>query len=266
MNDMNNNKNLIIEYKTNDIVSLTINRPEVGNAFDDALIKALLDALAELEQTDIRLLILQSSGKHFSAGADLNWMQNARNLSREENLRDAQQLAELMHRLYTFPAPTMALVQGAAYGGALGLIAACDIAVCTDSARFCLSEVKIGLIPATISPYVIETIGIRQARRYFLSAELISAEKALDIGLVHEISAANKLAEKAELLSKQILANSPSATRAAKHLIRDIGNRPISRNVINSTCEQIADIRISEEGQEGLAAFLDKREPLWKTQ
>ena len=264
MNDMNNKNNLIIEYKTDDIVSLTINRPEVGNAFDDALIKALLDALTELEQTDIRLLILQSSGKHFSAGADLNWMQNARNLSREDNLKDAQQLAELMHKLHCFPAPTMALVQGAAYGGALGLIAACDIALCSDSARFCLSEVKIGLIPATISPYVIEAIGVRQARRYFLTAELIPAEQALNIGLVHETCSGLELEEKAESLAKQIVANSPAATRAAKQLIKDVGNQRIDEDIINSTCEVIADIRTSDEGQEGLTAFLDKREPLWK--
>ena len=266
MNKMNNKNNLIIEYKTEDIVSLTINRPEVGNAFDDALIKALLDALAELEQTNIRLLILQSSGKHFSAGADLNWMQNARHLSREENLRDAQQLAELMHRLYTFSVPTMVLVQGAAYGGALGLIAACDIALCTDNARFCLSEVKIGLAPATISPYVVEAIGIRQARRYFLSAEMISAEQALNIGLVHEVCSGNELSEKAEILSNQIMANSPQATKASKRLIRHVGNRSVCEEVINHTCELIADIRISKEGQEGLSAFLDKREPSWKKQ
>ena len=261
---MNNNKNLIIEYKTDDIVSLTINRPEVGNAFDDALIKALLDALTELAQTNIRLLILQSSGKHFSAGADLNWMKNSKNLTREENLRDARQLAELMQKLSSFPAPTMALVQGAAYGGALGLIAACDIALCSDDARFCLSEVKIGLIPATISPYVIEAIGARQARRYFLSAELISAERALNIGLVHEMCSRDELTEKAESLSKQIVANSPAATKAAKKLIKDVGNQPITKEIINSTCDLIADIRTSKEGQEGLAAFLEKREPSWK--
>lgn len=262
---MTSENNLIIDYETENIVSLTINRPEAGNAFDDNLIKALLDALTELAKTDIRLLILKSSGKHFSAGADLNWMQNARDLSREENLEDAQQLAELMYRLYSFPAPTMALVQGAAYGGALGLIAACDIALCTDNARFCLSEVKIGLVPATISPYVIEAIGIRQARRYFLSAELISAEKALDLGLVHEICTREELAEIAEKLSTQIIANSPAATRACKQLIKNVSGRPITKKVINETCELIADIRISEEGQEGLSAFLEKREPLWKT-
>lgn len=262
----NNNNNLIIGRKINGVVRLIINRPEAGNAFDDALIKALLDALAELEQTGIRLLILQSAGKHFSSGADLNWMQNAVNLNREENLEDAQQLAELMHRLYRFPAPTLALVQGAAFGGALGLIAACDIAVAADNARFCLSEVKIGLIPATISPYVIEAIGIRQARRYFLSAEVINAEQALKIGLVHELCSENELAQKADDYSQRILTNSPAAIRATKKLIREVASSPINKTIINSTCEQIADIRTSREGQEGLSAFLEKRKPSWKKQ
>ena len=262
----NNNNNLIVEHKTNGVVSLTINRPDVGNAFDDALIKALLDALVELEKTDIRLLILQSAGKHFSAGADLNWMQNARHLSREENLEDAQQLAELMHRLYLFPAPTLVLVQGGAYGGALGLVAACDTAICSDNARFCLSEVKIGLIPATISPYVIEAIGARQARRYFLSAEVINAEQALNIGLVHELCPANELAQKTEVFTQQILANSPAAAKAAKQLIREVAAQPLTQQVIDRTCEQIANIRISKEAQEGLTAFLEKREPSWKKQ
>ena len=211
----NNNNNLIIEHQPQGVVSLTINRPEVGNAFDDELIKALLNALTDLEQSDTRLLILKSAGKHFSTGADLNWMQHARHLTREENLADARQLAELMRRLDQFPAPTLALVQGAAYGGALGLIAACDMVICADNARFCLSEVKIGLVPATISPYVVGVIGARQARRYFLSAEVINAQQALSMELVHELCPENALINKAEAFTRTDSRQQPSRPKSS---------------------------------------------------
>ena len=260
---MSNFNHLIVESQDG-VVSLTINRPEVGNAFDGALIKELLDTLETLKSTDIRLLVLKSSGKHFSTGADLNWMKHARHLNREENLADAHQLAKLLRQLNTFPCPTLAVVQGAAYGGAVGLVSACDMAIGTDSARFCLSEVRVGLAPAVISPYVIAAIGLRQARRYILSAEMMSSEQALSIGLIHECCTDQQLKITVEQIIQDILLNSPGAMKEAKSLMLDIAHRPIDQPVIDKTCESIARIRVSAEGQEGVSAFLEKRKPLWQ--
>ena len=262
---MNNKNNLIVERSNPGVVTLTLNRPEVSNAFDDQLIQQFLKILKELENKQIRLLILKSTGKTFSAGADLNWMKKARQFSREKNLQDARQLAELLFRLNHFPAPTVAAVQGATYGGAVGLISACDIVIATETARFCLSEVRIGLIPAIISPYVIKAMGERQARRYFLSAEVISAQQAIELNLIHQVCPENQLEQVLKQSAAQLLANSPAALREAKKLIQDISGQTIDQSLVEMTCERIADIRVSEEGQEGLAAFLEKREPKWKS-
>ncbi|WP_257280144.1 MULTISPECIES: enoyl-CoA hydratase-related protein [unclassified Endozoicomonas] len=255
---------LIIETTSNGVASITMNRPEVGNAFNAELISELIAALKQLSGKETRLLQLRGSGKHFSAGGDLNWMKNAIHLSEQENYDDARTLSELLHTLNHFPAPTMAVVQGAAFGGAIGLICACDIALGAENTRFSLSEVKIGLIPAVISAYVVQAIGTRQARRYFLSAEVFSGEKALELGLLHERVPESELDTKAEELTQQLLGNAPEATRLAKNMLHKVHNKPINEEFVEMACQEIARIRVSPEGQEGLASFLEKRIPSWR--
>jgi methylglutaconyl-CoA hydratase len=247
------------------IATLTLNRPEVHNAFDDAMIAELVSVLKSLANNDaVRLLLLTANGKNFSAGADLNWMRSMAQKDYNQNLTDAEELATLMHRLDKFPKPTIALVKGAAFGGALGLVACCDIAIADENASFCLSEVKIGLIPAVISPYVMRAIGERQSRRYFLTAERFSAATALELGLLHDVVSADQLAVRAEYFISTLMQNSPVAMSTAKALIHNIYNRKISNNVIAHTTQAIAEIRVSAEGQEGLSAFLSKRKPAWQ--
>lgn len=246
------------------VANLVLNRPEVHNAFDDLMIAELLQVLASLAANDqVKVLLLSASGKNFSAGADLNWMRSMAEKDYQQNLDDADELATLMHKLDKFPKPTIAMVQGAAFGGAVGLVACCDIAIASDTASFCLSEVKIGLIPAVISPYVMRALGERQSRRYFLTAERFSAETAQTLGLLHEVVSADELQEKTNALAENLLQNSPAAMSAAKALIHNIYNRKISNNVVAHTTQAIAEIRVSEEGQEGLGAFLEKRRPNW---
>ncbi|MFA7405854.1 MAG: enoyl-CoA hydratase/isomerase family protein [Pelobacteraceae bacterium] len=245
--------------------TLTMNRPELHNAFDDRLISDLTDALRELdEDPDVRVVVLAANGKSFSAGADLNWMRRMADYSREQNLADAENLAELMHTLDTLSKPTIALVQGAAYGGGVGLVACCDIAIATARATFCLSEVKLGLFPAVISPYVIAAIGSRASRRYFLSAESFDAGDALLLGLVHQVVAdEHELAATAERMVSQLLANSPAAMAGAKNLVAAVAGRHVDDALIADTAGRIADQRSSREGREGLSAFLEKRKPSW---
>ncbi|SNY44646.1 methylglutaconyl-CoA hydratase [Arsukibacterium tuosuense] len=246
------------------VASLTLNRPEVHNAFDDLMIAELIQILDQLAANpDVRILLLNANGKNFSAGADLNWMRSMAEKDYAQNLDDANELAMLMHKLDKFPKPTVAVVQGAAFGGAVGLVACCDIAIASDNASFCLSEVKIGLIPAVISPYVMRALGERQSRRYFLTAERFSADTAKQLGLLHEVTSASELNEKADALVDGLLQNSPAAISAAKTLIHNIYNRKISNNVVAHTTQAIAEIRVSAEGQEGLGAFLEKRRPNW---
>lgn len=246
------------------VATLTLNRPEVHNAFDDAMIAELIAALDSLAtDAQVRLMVLNANGKNFSAGADLNWMRSMAQKNYEQNLSDAGQLATLMYKLDKFPKPTIALVKGAAFGGALGLVACCDIAVAEEQASFCLSEVRIGLIPAVISPYVMRAIGERESRRYFLTAERFMAPQARQLGLVHEVVAEGDLNTICERFISTMLQNSPQAMSAAKSLIHNIYNRKISNNVIAYTEQAIAEIRVSAEGQEGLTAFLTKRKPGW---
>ncbi len=264
-----NYKNLILDIETlsgqsSKIATLCLNRPETGNAMNKALIAEMHQAFDQIEQTPTRLLILKANGKHFCTGADLNWMKQSKALSKAENHQDAQQLARLIQRLDQFPASTIAVIQGAAFGGALGLISACDIAIASKSAKFCLSEVKLGLIPAVISPYVVRAMGVRQARRYFLSAETISSKQALRLNLIHERCKEQDLSSTVEALCHQILQNAPVAMAEAKQLIDDVSNQPIDENLIDLTCDRIASIRTSPEGQEGLSAFLEKRAPGWR--
>lgn len=258
------NNDLLSKINDEGVATLCMNRPEIHNAFDDHLIAALIAELGRLEADPrVRVLVLTASGKSFSAGADLGWMRRMADYSQAENLQDALQLAELMRRLNGFRRPTIALVQGAAYGGGVGLVACCDMVIASHQASFCLSEVKLGLIPAVISPYVVSAIGSRAARRYFLSAERFGAEEASRINLVHELVAAEELAARGAEFCRLLLKNGPDAMAAAKDLIAAVTRGPIDQAMRQDTAERIAATRSSSEGCEGLTAFLEKRTPSW---
>lgn len=247
------------------VATLTLNRPEVHNAFDDVMITELLQALNEVENNShARVLVLRSEGKNFSAGADLNWMRSMADKNYQQNVDDAGELGLLMERLDLLSKPSIALVQGAAFGGAVGLAACCDIVLAQPRSSFCLSEVKIGLIPAVISPYVVRTIGERQSRRYMLTAERFFADKAQQLGLVNEV--VEDFEDPLNKLLEAVLANSPQAVKACKQLIRHVGSRPVDKDVREHTIKAIAEIRVSDEGQEGLSAFLEKRPAAWLKQ
>jgi len=244
---------------------LTLNRPERHNAFDDALIAELTEALRSMEAEDgIRVVVLSSVGRSFCAGADLDWMRRVAGASQAENKRDAMALAALMRTLAELRKPTVARVQGPAYGGGVGLIACCDIAVAPAAATFALSEAKLGLVPAVIAPYVVAAIGERQARRYFLTAEKFEAADAWRMGLIHEIVAdETQLDEKVGEIVDTLLGCGPQAQSEAKALIRAVARRPVTSELIQDTAERIAKIRSSPEGTEGVAAFLEKRRASW---
>jgi methylglutaconyl-CoA hydratase len=245
--------------------TLWLNRPERHNAFDDGLIAELSAALAALAaDSAIRVLLLAGRGKSFSAGADLAWMKRMAGNTAAENVADAQKMAEMLHRLDSLPKPTVALVQGAAMGGGVGLVAACDIAIATEDAQFAFSEARLGLTPATISPYVIAAIGPRAARRYFLTAERFDARRALGLGLVSAVVPAADLAAAANKLADILCQNSPGAMAEAKRLIADVTGRPIDAALRYETAGRIARQRASAEGREGVAAFLEKRKPNWQ--
>ncbi len=246
------------------VATVAMNRPEKHNAFDDAVIAELREAFDELPgREDVRVVVLASEGRSFSAGADLGWMKRMAEYDYQHNLQDARLLAGMLEALYTLPQPTIARVQGAAYGGAVGLVSCCDMAVATERAGFSLSEVKIGLIPATISPYVIRAIGERASRRYFTTAERFDAAEAHRLGLVSEVVAEGALDDAVDTLVTALLQNGPMAVRMAKGLVGDMAGREITAELVEDTCERIARIRVSEEGQAGLGAFLEKRKPGW---
>lgn len=244
---------------------ITMNRPERHNAFDDVLIGELTEALRSMEAEDgVRLVVLSGAGKSFSAGADLNWMKRMATFSKDENVRDAMGLGALMRTLAHLRKPTIARVHGAAYGGGVGLVACCDIAVASQSATFALSETKLGLIPAVISPYVVAAIGERAARRYFLTAERFDAAEAWRLGLVHDIASTDgDMDEKLGTIADLLLEAGPTAQREAKDLIRAVAGRPVTSELIQDTAERIAKLRASPEGREGVSAFLEKRKPSW---
>lgn len=244
---------------------VTLNRPDRHNAFDDVTIVELLQALAEMAADErVRVVVISSTGKSFCAGADLDWMKRAAGYGVEENQRDAKVLAEMLRKLAHLGKPTVARVQGPAYGGGVGLVAACDVAIATFDVQFALSEVKLGLIPATIAPHVIAAIGERAARRYMLTAERFSAAEAYRLGLVHEMVADEAaLDEAVGQIVEALLANGPAAQRACKELIRAVAGRPLSQELLDDTARRIADTRASDEGHEGIAAFLEKRKPNW---
>ena len=246
------------------VARLTLTRPEVHNAFDEDLIAGLTAALeAVAGDRTLRALVLAAEGRSFSAGADLTWMQRMAGYTQEQNLEDARGLARLMARLDGLPKPTLALVQGAAYGGGVGLVACCDIALAAESASFALTEVKLGLIPAVISPYVIAKIGAAAARRYFVTAERFDARRAQALGLVHEVVAPEALEESAAAILTALAAGGPDSQAAAKGLVRSLAGRPIDGALIEETAARIAEIRAGAEAREGIAAFLEKRKPAW---
>ena len=242
------------------VATVVLNRPEVRNAFNDEVIAELTQAFAALgQEPKVRAIVLMAEGPAFCAGADLNWMRRMADYSRDENLADAEKLAFMLRTLYECPKPTIARVQGDVVAGGMGLVAACDMAVSVDTAHYCLSEVKIGLIPATISPYVIRAMGARAAHRYFLTAERFDAAEALRIGFVHAVVAADRLDAQVGELVAALSAASPHAVRACKRLVQDVAGHDITRLLVERTVEGIADIRASAEGKEGVQAFLEKR-------
>lgn len=246
------------------VARLTLNRPEKRNALNKEMITAIRRQLSEWSgDSSIHALIIDATGDCFCAGADIEWMQQAAKYTFEENIEDAHELGGLLDLLYHFPRPVISLVHGPAYGGALGLIAASDIALSTPDAVFCLSEVRIGLIPAVISPYVVEAIGLRQARRYTLSAEKIDAGKALSIGLVHEVIEQERFEQYSAYLIHQLREGSPAAQAQAKALLRYVHGKDIDPALIQYTAEMIAHTRTGPHGQEGTTAFLEKRKPGW---
>ena len=246
------------------VATITLTQPEIRNAFSDEVIAEITQAFRTAgERPDVRAIVLAAEGPAFCAGANLNWMRRMADYTREENVQDAGMLAEMLRVIYEYPKPTIARVQGDVYAGGVGLVACCDIAVSADHVNYCLSETKIGLIPATISPYVIRAMGARAAHRYFLTAERFNAAEALRIGFVHEVVHADELDAKVDTILKNLLSASPNAVRAAKKLVQDVAEREINAQLIAQTVEGIADIRASEEGREGVQSFLAKRKPSW---
>jgi len=247
------------------VARITLTREEVHNAFNEALIAELTAALDGISQDPrVRVVVLAAQGRSFSAGADLNWMKAMAGYSRAENVEDARRLARLMRTLNNLPQPTVALVQGPAFGGGVGLVACCDIVVAAEGAKFCLSEVKLGLIPAVISPYVVATIGEAAARRYFLTAEAFSAWEAQRLGLVHEVVDQAALAARGRQIVDALMAGGPVAQGAAKELIFAVSGKNVDESLIEETAKRIAELRASDEGREGIAAFLEKRRPNWR--
>ena len=249
---------------TGPVSRVTLNRPEVRNAFNDEVIAELTQAFTQLGQDpQVRAIVLAAEGVAFCAGADLNWMRRMADYTHAENLADAAALAEMLRVLDTCPKPTVARIQGDVYAGGMGLAAACDMAVSVDSANYCLSEVKLGLIPATISPYVIRAMGARAAQRYFLTAERFDATEALRIGFVHAVLPADQLDAKVDELTKALVNASPNAVCSCKTLLREVAGKDIDTALIAYTAEGIASIRVSVEGKEGVQSFLQKRKPNW---
>jgi methylglutaconyl-CoA hydratase len=246
------------------VQTITLSRPDVRNAFNDEVIAELKNAFTAVAQDPaVRCVVLAAEGPAFCAGADLNWMRRMADYTHAENLADAGELAAMLRAIYECPKPTIARVQGDVFAGGVGLVAACDMAVSVDSATYCLSEVKLGLIPATISPYVIRAMGARAAHRYFLTAERFSALEAHRIGLVHEVVTAGALDAKVAELTNALVSASLNAVRTCKRLVQDVAEREINDALVAHTVAGIADIRASAEGKEGVQSFLQKRKPSW---
>jgi methylglutaconyl-CoA hydratase len=263
MNDSNAYSTLEVTL-AGSVARVALNRPDVHNAFNETLIAELTHAIRTFDaDPSVRVLVLEGRGRSFCAGADLNWMKKMAGFSHDENLADANDLAAMLSALNGMSKPTIASVHGAALGGGVGLVACCDIAIGTPQATFALSETRLGLIPATISPYVIEAMGARAARRYFLSAERFGAEEARRIGLLHELVPESELGAAVDRSIASLLDPGPQAQLEAKLLIRAVAQRPIDQNVVADTAKRIARVRATPEAKEGVAAFLAKRKPSW---
>jgi methylglutaconyl-CoA hydratase len=246
------------------LATVTLNRPDVRNAFNEKTINELALAFDELGRNElVRAIVLAANGAAFCAGGDLNWMKAMAGYTHAENNADAMQLAQMLRTIDLCPKPVVARVHGDCYAGGMGLVAACDVVVAADVANFCLSEVKLGLIPATISPYVIKAMGEQASRRYFLTAERFSAAEAYRIGFAHEVVPADAIDAKVAEIVKALLGNSPNAVKEAKALVRDVAGQPVTDALLADTALRIAHIRASEQGREGVASFLEKRKPAW---
>lgn len=244
--------------------TVTLDRPDVRNAFSDTMIAELTRAFVALAgDAKVKVVVLSAAGKAFCAGADLNWMKRMAGYSDAENHADATQLARMLKTIHDCPKPVVARVQGDTYAGGTGLVAACDIAVASRAAGFCLSETRLGLIPATIGPYVIRAMGERAARRYMVTAERFDADEAWRIGFVHEVVEADTLDATLARIVETLMANSPNAMHETKRLIRDVATEPLDDALLDDTARRIATIRASDEGKEGVRAFLEKRKPAW---
>ena len=247
------------------VAEVWLNRPEVRNAFNDGVIQELTAVFTTLgADADLRAIVLGGRGKAFCAGADLSWMRSMADYSWEQNHADASGLARMLWTLWSCPVPVVGRIQGDCYAGGLGLAAACDVLVAADSVNFCLSEAKLGLLPATIAPYVVRALGEQASRRYFVTAERFSAAQAHSLGFVHELVALDGLDAKVAEVVAALVANGPAAVKACKQLVKDVAGQPISAALREETARRIADIRASAEGREGVQAFLNKREPHWR--
>lgn len=246
------------------LATITLDRPDVRNAFNELTIAEITRAFRELgAQSDLRAIVLAANGPAFCAGADLNWMKKMAGYTHAENQADALQLAEMLRAIYLCPHPVVARVQGDCYAGGMGLVAACDIVIAAEPVQFCLSEVRLGLIPATIAPYVIKAMGEQAARRYFLTAERFDAAQALRLGFAHEVVAVAALDDKVAEIVKALVNNSPHAVQQAKVLVREVSGQTVNDALLADTAQRIAHIRASEQGREGVASFLEKRKPAW---
>lgn len=247
------------------VARVFLNRPELRNAFNSEVIADLQQAFTRLgADPSVRAIVLGGHGKAFCAGGDLNWMRAMADFSWAQNRDDAQALADMLDTVYRCPKPVVGRVQGDCYAGAVGLAAVCDIVVAAEAAHFCISEAKVGLLPGTISPYVLRALGEQACRRYFITAERFSAVEAHRLGLVHQLAPADGLDAAVDALLASLLANSPAAVLASKRLVQDFAGQPLSAELRAESARRIADIRASDEGKEGVAAFLQKRDPAWK--
>ncbi|PXX20007.1 methylglutaconyl-CoA hydratase [Paraburkholderia tropica] len=262
---------MTMQYETllvdiaNHTATVTLNRPDVRNAFNETMIAEVRAAFESLgERDDVRAIVLAGSGKAFCAGADLNWMRKMAGYSDAENRADAMGLARMLAAVYRCPKPVIARVQGDAYAGGMGLVCTADIVVAADTVNFCLSEARLGLMPATIAPYVIRALGEQASRRYFVTAEAFDCATALRLGLVSEAVSAADLDATVQRIAQTLCANSPNAVRECKQLVQDVASKPIDDALIADTAERIARIRASDEGRDGVSSFLEKRTPRWR--
>jgi len=260
----NEYKSISVNKASNGVATICLERPEIHNAFDDSFIKELTNAIRNInDDSKITALVLIAKGKSFSAGADLNWMKKMAGFSWDENYHDSLKLATLMQELHECKKTTIAIVDGAAFGGGVGLVACCDIVLASEKAIFCLSEVKLGLIPSVISPYVVKAIGARNAKRYFITAERFDVKEAKTMNLVHKIFPSNEIEQRSQDYIRHVLANSPQAMYQAKRLVELVDGKGITEEIVLETAQRIADIRASNEGKEGVSAFLEKRPANW---